>query len=69
MQSHDEILLTYPKNMRQSVIECAIDWLRRPVPELPAPTLGMAGGLVFNIDIEVGDNWRDLTKITKEFGL
>ena len=69
MQSHDEILLTYPKNMRQSVIECAIDWLRRPVPELPAPVLNMAGGLIFNIDIEIGDNWRDLVKVTKEFGV
>ena len=69
MQSHDEILLTYPKNNRQQVIECAIDWLRRPVPELSAPQLEMAGGLVFNIDIEIGDNWRDLVKVTKDFGL
>ena len=69
MQSHDEILLTYPKDMRQSVIECAIDWLRKPVPELSAPVLNMAGGLVFNVDIEIGNNWRDLVKVTREFGL
>lgn len=69
MQAHDELLLTYPKEMRQDVIECAIDWLRRPVPELYAPVLNMAGGLVFNIDIEIGDNWRDLVKVTKDFGL
>lgn len=69
MQAHDEILLTYPKHMRQDVITCAIDNLRKPVPELYAPVLNMAGGLVFNIDLEVGDNWRDLVKVTKEFGV
>lgn len=69
MQSHDEVLLTYPKEIQKEVISCAIDWFRRPVKELYAPALNMAGGLVFNIDIEIGGNWRDLVKKTKDFGL
>jgi len=69
MQVHDELVLTYPKEMRKQVIECAIDWMRAPVPELHAPTLGMAGGLRFNIDIEVGPNWKDMKGVNEEFGL
>ena len=69
MQVHDELVLTYPKEMRKEVIECAIDWFRAPVPELAAAPLGMAGGLRFNIDIEVGPNWKDMKTMTKEFKL
>ncbi len=69
MQVHDELVLTYPKELRQQVIECAIEWFRAPVPELSAPTLGMAGGLQFNIDIEIGPNWKDMESMTKEFKL
>jgi len=69
MQVHDELVLTYPKELRQQVIECAIEWFRAPVPELAAPTLGMAGGLRFNIDIEIGPNWKKMKSFTKEFKL
>lgn len=60
MQVHDELVLTYPRGLRKDVIECTIDWMRAPVPELAAPTLGMAGGLRFNIDIEIGPTWGDV---------
>ena len=42
------------------VLKLINDIMRTPIPELPAPTLGMAGGLVLNTDIEVGTNWANL---------
>jgi DNA polymerase I-like protein with 3'-5' exonuclease and polymerase domains len=69
MQVHDEVCLTYPKEMRKEVLECAIEWLRRPVPELNAAPIKMASGIQFNLDVEVGPNWRDLTSINEELGL
>ena len=62
-QVHDEILMVYPKHMREKVYECAVENLRMPVAEMPAPVLGMAGGLQFNIDCEVGPSWGSLRKI------
>lgn len=60
MQVHDELVLTYPKDQRRRVLECVVDWMRRPVPELSAPALGMASGLRFNLDIAVGPNWGEM---------
>ena len=57
---HDEIILTYPEEHEREVLTCAIDIMRSPIPELNATPLGMAGGIVFNVDVEVGSNWADL---------
>ena len=57
---HDEIILTYPAESERDVLSGAIEIMRSPVPELPATPLGMAGGIVFNVDVEVGSNWADL---------
>jgi DNA polymerase I-like protein with 3'-5' exonuclease and polymerase domains len=69
MQVHDEVCLTYPKEMRKEVLECALEWLRKPVPELTAAPIKMANGLKFNLDVEVGPNWRDLKSINKQLGI
>jgi DNA polymerase I-like protein with 3'-5' exonuclease and polymerase domains len=69
MQVHDEVCLTYPKEMRKEVLECAIQWLRQPVPELNAAPIKMASGIQFNLKVKVGPNWRDLTSINQELGL
>ena len=63
MQVHDELVLTYPRQMRKAVVDCVWSVLRRPVRWLPAATLGMAGGLVFNLDFEAGSNWGALEKL------
>jgi DNA polymerase I-like protein with 3'-5' exonuclease and polymerase domains len=63
MQVHDEILCVYPKTMRDVVAGCVLDNLRKPVPQMPAAPLGMAGGIVFNCDVEVGPHWGAVRKI------
>jgi hypothetical protein len=63
MQVHDEILAVYPKELRQEVRECLVSNLRTQVPQMPAAPLGMAGGLVFNVDVEVGPHWGAVRKI------
>jgi DNA polymerase-1 len=60
---HDEVILCYPKELRDLTIEAVRGILGAPVPEMPAPELGMAGGLKFNLDIEVGDSWGTLAPI------
>jgi DNA polymerase I-like protein with 3'-5' exonuclease and polymerase domains len=57
---HDEILFTYPGEHEQEILDCANDVMRSPVPELQATPLGMASGLIFNTDVEVGTNWANL---------
>jgi len=57
---HDEIIITYPEEHEKRVLSAAIDIMRSPVPELPSTPVGMPGGLIFNIDVEVGSNWADL---------
>ena len=57
IQVHDEVGLTYPKELRAGVESCVREVFKMPVKEMPASPLGMAGGLVFPIDIEVGANW------------
>lgn len=63
MQVHDELLLTYPKAMRKLVYDCVYANLRKPVSWLPAAPLGMAGGLVFNLDFAVGPNWGAMEEL------
>lgn len=56
-QVHDEVLVCYPKSLREQVYDCMRTIVRTPVPEMPAPVLNMASGLRFNTDIEIGPNW------------
>jgi len=69
MQVHDEVLIVYPKNLREAVRDCALSNLRAEVPEMPAPVLGMAGGLKFNVDCEIGPNWGALRKYSEVVGM
>ena len=57
---HDEIILSYPAGAEREVLDTACDIMQAPIPELPATQLGMASGLILNIDIEVGTNWANL---------
>ncbi len=54
---HDEIIWCCPKEMLPEVVTCITDVMRSPVPEMPAAPLGMHGGLVLNVDTEVGKDW------------
>ena len=63
MQVHDELLLTYPRELRREVLDCVWSNLRRPVAWLPSAPVGMAGGLVFNLDVAVGPNWGTMTPL------
>jgi len=63
MQIHDELLLTYPKEMRETVKDCVTSNLRAPVKQMPAPQIGMPAGLVFGVDCAVGPNWKDMEDI------
>jgi hypothetical protein len=59
------VLCVYPRQLRRDVYSCVHDNLRKPVPEMPASPLGMASGLVFNIDCEVGPHWGGLRDVQK----
>lgn len=63
MQVHDELLFTYPQELREQVKEAALEWIRRPVPEMPAAPLNMAGGLRFVTKVKVGPNWGEMHAI------
>jgi DNA polymerase-1 len=65
---HDELTVTYPRELRDQVATCLTDILRTPVPELPALPIGMGTGLVFNIDIKIGENWGQLRTLRYENG-
>lgn len=60
MQVHDELVVVYPKHMRQQVRECVVSNMRAAVPEMQASPIGMAGGLIFNVDVEIGPHWGAL---------
>jgi DNA polymerase I-like protein with 3'-5' exonuclease and polymerase domains len=63
MQVHDEILIVYPKTLRNTIRDVVVGNLRSPVSQMPASPIKMGSGLVFNVDVEVGPNWgatRDL---------
>jgi len=61
-QVHDEILFTYPVDLEKEVLTNVHDTLHQSIPEMPAPTLSMAGGIKFNVDLAVGENWGNLRK-------
>lgn len=63
MQLHDEVLLMSPKHLSAQTIECALAWLRRPFRAMPARPIGMGTGLVFNVDVEVGDTWGTMEEV------
>jgi DNA polymerase-1 len=65
LQVHDEVGLTYPKALRAEVETCVREVFRMPVKEMPSAPLGMAGGLVFPIDCEVGSTWGSVQDIEK----
>ena len=60
MQVHDELLLTYPSELKDQVHECVREAMCQAIPEMPAAPLKMAGGLRFPIDIETGPDWGSL---------
>jgi DNA polymerase I-like protein with 3'-5' exonuclease and polymerase domains/uracil-DNA glycosylase len=60
---HDELIITYPEELEQKVIECVTDIMRSPIPEMPAKPLGMGDGLVCNIDIATGTTWANMRDI------
>jgi hypothetical protein len=59
-QVHDELDIVTPPDLLPQVIEMAREYITAPIPELPATPIGMASGLRFNTDIEVGPNWGAL---------
>jgi DNA polymerase I-like protein with 3'-5' exonuclease and polymerase domains len=59
-QVHDEIDIITPPDLVWKVIEIAHQTITSPVPELPAEPIGMASGLRFASDIEIGPNWGAL---------
>jgi DNA polymerase-1 len=62
MQVHDELVLTYPRNLRDVVADAVYSIVRDPVRAMPAPAIGQHSGLRFRIDLEVGRNWKDQFK-------
>ena len=65
-QLHDEIDIVTPPDLLDQVLECAREYITAPVPELPAPTIGMASGLRFATEVTVGSTWGSL-KSLEEF--
>ena len=63
MQVHDELIIVYPKHLRKQVQDCVVANMRVPVSEMQAAPLGMAGGLVFNVDVEIGTHWGNLREV------
>jgi len=63
-QVHDELLFTYPIELEKEVLANVYETLHQPIPEMSAPPLGMAGGIRFNVDLAVGENWGSLQKYT-----
>lgn len=54
LQVHDEVVYEVPENIINDVIE--VLWNTYPTDELSVP---------LNVDIEIGDNWGEMTKIRK----
>lgn len=63
MQVHDELLVTYPRHLRDEVRSCVVDNLRSPVAEMAAAPIKMAAGIRFNCDVEVGPNWGEMEEM------
>jgi DNA polymerase I-like protein with 3'-5' exonuclease and polymerase domains len=59
-QVHDEIDIVTPPDLLDEVLELAKYYVTAPIPEMPAPAIGMHSGLRFASDVEIGPHWGAL---------
>lgn len=55
IQVHDELVFTYPREMRKEVLECVTDVMTEKHPELP--------GMTFPISLKAGDSWGSMSGV------
>jgi DNA polymerase I-like protein with 3'-5' exonuclease and polymerase domains len=59
-QVHDEIDICTPPDKLEEVLEICKHYVTAPIPEMPAPAIGMGSGLKFATDVEIGNHWGAL---------